>query len=459
MKELVSQFDVHLQNRNTTSIKQFLTYAFQSKNEQKWIHFVLLKRAMKAMNENILSDSVSTSVISCILHEMDDGLAKKYVVKMISTIVSDLGNTQNSFKAFGLLPKCLSVLAHVEDIPCSSLGLEDMTASEYQDYVVMTILQARWASTLLLPVLIALRETPLLPDQLQKLVSQLARHLPHVEQDQLPAVVYQCFLLSQQGEKASILRMLVHHLDSLSKNPQLTSPEAKQQVNIIQGTVILHFNFAAKQDPSICEHLLKLVKTRQLELEPFCVACLLSVARIQRHQKKVLKTLKDAVLLYLRWRDKEHTSPYLLNMLNRSGPLLVHLWRSLMTTVQNTGNGWDLIVPSLILLGFELITTKGFSTNTSGKKGSKRHLDQVLSMVDFDLNSKLISPSLNAIRLGGAILIAVFTRHKTVRKGVLDELLYKIMTGLILSLILLCVLFFKMFLLHYLTVVCFIANR
>ena len=50
------------------------------------------------------------------------------------------------------------------------------------------------------------------------------------------------------------------------------------------GTVLMHLSFAVKQDQALGKCVLDLVKNRRVAVSPFCLAALLTVARVQRFE-------------------------------------------------------------------------------------------------------------------------------------------------------------------------------
>lgn len=64
----------------------------------------------------------------------------------------------------------------------------------------------------------------------------------------------------------------------------------------MEGTVILHINFAVKQDPALGAEWLAAARSNHETLSPFAVAVLLSLARIQRFEVQCLDILKAAAL-------------------------------------------------------------------------------------------------------------------------------------------------------------------
>jgi len=113
-----------------------------------------------------------------------------------------------------------------------------------------------------------------------------------LDNQELPPFVYQLLLLSTKGEKATILKGIVEHFNKLDKEDEKHSDTSKgkattDHLRAVEGNVILHINFAAKQDQDLVKEFLKLLTEEYIRLTPFLLALLLSIARIQRFEDKV----------------------------------------------------------------------------------------------------------------------------------------------------------------------------
>lgn len=64
----------------------------------------------------------------------------------------------------------------------------------------------------------------------------------------------------------------------------------------VEGTVVLHINFAVKQDPALGVEWLAAARSNYEPLSPFTVAVLLSLARIQRFELQCFDILRAAAV-------------------------------------------------------------------------------------------------------------------------------------------------------------------
>ena len=66
-----------------------------------------------------------------------------------------------------------------------------------------------------------------------------------------------------------------------------------RELRHIQGTTLLHLNFAAKQDQTVGKTVLQIFKDDSWIPTPFRVALMLSMATIHRFRDATLKELKN----------------------------------------------------------------------------------------------------------------------------------------------------------------------
>lgn len=64
----------------------------------------------------------------------------------------------------------------------------------------------------------------------------------------------------------------------------------------VEGTVVLHVNFAVKQDPVLGAEWLAVARSNHGTVSSFMVAVLLSLARIQRFEQQCFDILKAAAV-------------------------------------------------------------------------------------------------------------------------------------------------------------------
>jgi len=134
------------------------------------------------------------------------------------------------------------------------------------------VLRTQWAAASLVPLATILRDINLPTPPRRKLVGKMSARLAEVEPTQMPALVYQLLLLADTEGKPGVLRALNAHFERVEGEAWL----------LVQGTVLLHVQFAVKQDQALGHAVLRQVKAGQLPLGRVSFALLLSLVRTVR---------------------------------------------------------------------------------------------------------------------------------------------------------------------------------
>lgn len=117
-----------------------------------------------------------------------------------------------------------------------------------------------------------------------------------VELQDLPGLVYQLLVLASKGfGKRKVIEGIVMYFG------ENLAGKGGSTVRQVEGTVLLHVNFAVKQDPSLGQEILGLVRSYCPAFNHFAVTVLLSVARIRRFTESTIGVLKTA--LFAAYRD------------------------------------------------------------------------------------------------------------------------------------------------------------
>ena len=117
--------------------------------------------------------------------------------------------------------------------------------------------------------------------------------MKRVDLQDLPSLVYQLLVLSAMSKgfsKREVIEGIVMFFGS--KMGSNMSSIFRQ----VEGTVLLHVNFSVKQDLSLGQEVMGLVRSDFRAFNHFTVAILLSVARVRRFSESSLGILKTAVL-------------------------------------------------------------------------------------------------------------------------------------------------------------------
>ncbi|XP_027901553.1 Fanconi anemia group I protein [Xiphophorus couchianus] len=324
-----------------------------------------------------------------------------------------------SGKSLELFPTILTALA-----ACAALsyGKGELSGEEYKKQLINSLCSSRWDPQCVIHLTTMFRDVPLSAEELQFLVDKVLRMFFKMDLQEVPPLVYQLLLLSAKGCKKQILDGIVGYFRDQDDRQE---EEQKDGVNLhlevqtipqdqlrhVEGTVILHIVFAIRLDNELGRELLKSFKTSYGDLCPFSVALLLSVARIQRYEEQVFDLLKGAVIKSYKDEQLQQGSKFLQNLL----PVHCSVAKMILDTVKNSVFGWDHVTQGLVQLGFFLMDTFGpkpgpFGKSTEGPVTAAR------------------TPSQQACKLGGQMLLQGFKMHEPIRGEILEQVLNRLVT-------------------------------
>lgn len=160
----------------------------------------------------------------------------------------------------------------------------------YVDSVLGRILAVPWSKTLSVKLVSLLRELPpMAKSRSQDFLTKVFVELKGLDLQDIPAIAYQLLVLASNGfAKKMILGGIVRFFGERGAG----APIERQ----VEGTALLHFNFAVKQDPSLGQEVIALVRSDPNCFNHFVVSVILSVSRIRRFSESAMAVLKKKVL-------------------------------------------------------------------------------------------------------------------------------------------------------------------
>ncbi|CAM9697989.1 unnamed protein product, partial [Ectocarpus fasciculatus] len=324
-------------------------------------------------------------------------------------------------------------LSEEDPVPEDVRGL---SGAQYKDKVVSCLFRARWPGAVSVGMCQTLRDLDLGERQLSVAVCRVLRHLrKNAKLHDLPALTYQLLLLAGRGCKEAALEGVIQVFDRLDAEAADREDAAAgadgripirpisggggggsagrggggglganstEELRFVEGTILLHFNFAMKQDHSLASCVLKGFQRRAAAAEvgraftPFRLALLLSLSRIQRFQQPVLDLVEEIVsdgLVYDHLREGSADGE---DGGNGSSSSAKEVERVLLTVVAFS-RGWDHLVDSLLRLGLRLLDRGGGGGGggAAGLQGAQSH-----------------RAALRASYLGRVVLMETFKTHE-----------------------------------------------
>uniref|UniRef100_A0AAQ5YBY8 FA complementation group I n=1 Tax=Amphiprion ocellaris TaxID=80972 RepID=A0AAQ5YBY8_AMPOC len=310
-----------------------------------------------------------------------------------------------SGKSLELFPTVLTALAACEAL---AYGKGELSGEEYKKQLINSLCSSR--------------DVPLSSDELQFLVEKVLRMFTKLDLQEIPPLVYQLLLLSAKGCKKQVLDGIINYFKEQDVQQEEESLDLEvqsipqDQLRHVEGTAILHIVFAVRLDHELGREFLKSFKvihriTSYVDLCPFSVALLLSVARIQRYEEQVFDLLKGAIIKSFKDEQLQQGSKFLQDLL--TGHCSVA--QMILDTVKNSVFGWDHVTQGLVQLGFFLLDTFGpkpgpFGKSTEGSATVAR------------------TPTQQACKLGGQVLLQSFKMHEPIRGEILEQVLNRLVT-------------------------------
>uniref|UniRef100_A0A668AJ14 FA complementation group I n=1 Tax=Myripristis murdjan TaxID=586833 RepID=A0A668AJ14_9TELE len=339
-----------------------------------------------------LQADVAADIIGLLMLETHN-LPGPSLAQLASLFVEAIkGGMMGSGKSLELFPTVLTALAACEAV---SYGKGELSGEEYKKQLINSLCSSR--------------DVPLAPEELQFVVEKVLRMFLKLELQEIPPLVYQLLLLSAKGCKKQILDGIISYFKESMDLEVQSIPQ--DQLRHVEGTTILHIVFAIRLDHELGREFLKSFKTSYGELCPFSIALLLSVARIQRYEEQVFDLLKGAIIKSYKDEQLQQGSKFLQDLL----PEHCSVAHMILDTVKNSVFGWDHVTQGLVQLGFFLLDTFGPRPGPFGKASE---------------GSATIakSPTQQACKLGGRILLEGFKVHEPIRGEILEQVLNRLVT-------------------------------
>ncbi|XP_062107746.1 uncharacterized protein LOC133818728 isoform X3 [Humulus lupulus] len=241
-----------------------------------------------------------------------------------------------------LLPRCLNLIRNAE--------IE--SGGNMVNSVVDRVLGCSWSKGLSVKMVSLVREFPVLDKgRVSEFVDKVFVEMTRVDLQDLPSLVYQLLVLASKGfSKREVIEGIVMFFGS--KMERKVSSIVRQ----VEGTILLHLNFAVKQDPSLGQEVMGLVRSDSRTFNHFTVAILLSLARVRKFGDSAIGILKTALVTAYHDCKFAKDCKWLSDDLKEGYQKNVKLVEKAMLRAINESNyGREHIVPSIVQFAFLLL--------------------------------------------------------------------------------------------------------
>ncbi|XP_078310521.1 Fanconi anemia group I protein-like isoform X2 [Crassostrea virginica] len=381
----------------------------------------LYKKCIQILEKNELSSKLASNLTGMLLLETD--LLQNSALAELSSLFIDMvksGSIQCG-KGLALLPKILSALSLEETV---SYGESCLSGEQYKSHVINSLCSCKWNSQSVLHLAAMFKDITLTSEELRFVLEKIVRIMKELELTDLPSLVYQLLLLSTKGHKKLVIDGVTkyfteqdakhkdHDPNEFSEDLLEGDSTSVETLRQIEGTVILHINFAISMDQDLGREFIKFLKGNQADsskvLAPFVLALSLSLSRIHRFEGQIFDLLKATIIKSFKDSDKQKQSSWVREIF----PEPCEVQDNVLSTIQNSKHGWDHVVQGLVQLGFGLM-------DAYGPKGAFGRIDT---------GSVQTGPSHSACQLGSKILLQTFKAHDMVKAEILEQIFNRVVT-------------------------------
>ncbi|KAH7446644.1 hypothetical protein KP509_01G066800 [Ceratopteris richardii] len=370
----------------------------------------------------IAVDRTFAQCLELIIQELD-AVPSKSIPHIVEPIVNQMqnsgfayGSDADDVKILRIIPRSLSIICNssqLVEVPESDGNANFcIGGSEYVESVFKRMLSSPiWTKTVLLEIATLLPEMPLDEAYVAEFVHTILSHLRNVDPIEYPAIMYQLLLLASKKFKRHILVGILAFcsstfsvLQEATSDKDIAKKSSVESCRQVEGTILLHINFAVKQNPALGQEVVNLVKSGCLPFTSFIFSVLLSLARIRRFEESSMNLLKVfASKAYQDWRMSRSSSCITPGLKKQCLEGVASLERAIMRTVQNTAFGWDHVIPTLVSFGFMMVE--------ASQSGDPVHADTTVKPIQ----------SSGCKDLGAMVLQTTFEVHELARHEIVEQ--------------------------------------
>ncbi|XP_031386408.1 Fanconi anemia group I protein isoform X1 [Punica granatum] len=319
------------------------------------------------------------------------------VVDSIMSSLSEIG-TLDDAQLLDLLPKCLSLIRGSNEIE----GAED-----FMNSTMDRLFDCVWSKDLLLKLVSLVKDFAFLGrERGREFMEKVFEGMESVELQDLPLLVYQLLVLASKGFcKREVIEGIVLFFGSKSGR------KGGSIFRQVEGTVLLHLNFAVKQDPSLGQEVMGLLKSDSRAFNHFTIAVVLSIARIKKFNESSMGILRKGILAAYSDYTFAKGCSWLSNEMQEEFFNRVRgVEKAVLKAVNESNYAREHIVPSIMQLAFLLLT--------SVEEGNGK----------FARSSESIDCPLGIEELGVQILKTMFEVHDMARSEIIEQCKFRILS-------------------------------
>ncbi|KAK3828684.1 MAG: FANCI solenoid 2-domain-containing protein [Benniella sp.] len=325
---------------------------------------------------------------------------------------------------FALLSRVVVIAASADSVLLPDTS-EEISGAEFKDIILDRICTAPWNQKSVLPLATALADMHMEGKQLEMAIVKIMKQFKHVDAADLPVLIYNLLLLSSKGHQRLVLRGVLEFFDRLDSggtmaeclrcdNPKGAARLGFSELSAIESTVILHFNFAVKQDQELGTELLKHMKSgKTAYLSSFGLSCLMAMARIHRFEDSVMEYLKSSILTTFKDMARIQREPWVSSFQGVTPSPILAMF---LDNIRKIPFGLEQLTPSIVQCGVYIMDS--MAPNSHWRTSDK----------DLTKRSAPMSPNEHGCELGAIVLAEIFKTQPSARTEILDHIMSRIVT-------------------------------
>jgi Fanconi anemia group I protein len=374
------------------------------------VEISIIETSINVLSRGILPNKPASDLVST-LNSCCDMLCPRSLVRALNLIVDSVSEQPSlefdrDFKVLELFSKFLATagaLSSVDIVQNRSDPIANQTydsGAQLKETYIMGLcdLNKVWPIGAIVPLSQQLREIVVSDDASRCIVKKLLKQFPNVLPNELPSFTYQLLLFPSNQSRSLIIRGILKHFNALDATLSKT--------RAAQGTLLLHFNFAAKQDCAIGNGLIQVVCSTLGAMSLFDAALLLSLSRIPRYQKKVFDLFKTVCELHFQGHNRRHLSGFICEV--QGLPVIPNVSNMLCDACRIAAQYWDSVLPSLLSLSFSFMQFRSNKRGHAVEEGGT--LPVASSLAD----------------VGCAMLMTLWNQCEASRREILSEIVMRI---------------------------------
>ncbi|KAK9136852.1 hypothetical protein Sjap_007446 [Stephania japonica] len=294
--------------------------------------------------------SATLHLFSARLHS----LPRDTLIQIANFILSGIGRIADPLDAqpLDLVPRLLDLIGSAGDHDHD----HDHHDGGFVGGLLDALLECEWPKVLLPKMVGLLRELCFGGERGRgsEFLNKVFHGMEGADLQDLPSLVYQLLLLASKGfGRRDVVEGIVRFFGGAKLRGSKVSSMIGRQV---EGTVLLHVNFAVKQDPFLAQEFMGVARLDHRAFNHFLVSVLLSVARVRRFSESPIAVLKSAVLTSYQDYKLARDCKWLPDPLKEEClQTLKRVQKAVITSIKESNYGGEHIVPSMVQFGLVLL--------------------------------------------------------------------------------------------------------